>query len=136
MKSGQCDLAVGNSYYMALMMKNPDQRAWAESVDMIFPNAADRGTHVNISGVALSKYSKNKDNAVKLMEFLVSDEAQQIYAETNNEYPVSPHVPVSELVESWGKLVPDPLPLENIAKYRQKASELVDKVNFDAGPNS
>jgi iron(III) transport system substrate-binding protein len=134
--TGQCDLALGNTYYMAAMLKNPEQKAWADSVRILFPNAGDRGTHVNISGVALTKHAKNKDNAIKLMEFLLSDEGQKIYSEVNNEYPVSPNVPPSELVKSWGTLKPDALPLENIAKYRKKASELMDEVGFDAGPGS
>jgi iron(III) transport system substrate-binding protein len=135
-KTGQCDLAIGNTYYMAAMLKNPDQKAWAESVKMLFPNADGRGTHVNISGVALTRHAPHKENAIKLMEFLVSDEAQKIYAEINSEYPISPHVQPSELVKSWGTLKPDPLPLENIAKYRKQASEMVDKVGFDAGPGT
>ncbi len=134
--AGQCDLAIGNTYYMAAMLKNPDQKAWAESVRMLFPNAADRGSHVNISGVALAKHAPNKANAVKLMEFLASDEGQKIYAEVNNEYPVSATVEPSATVKSWGKLKPDQLPLGNIAKYRKKASELVDKVGFDTGPGT
>jgi iron(III) transport system substrate-binding protein len=70
------------------------------------------------------------------MEFLASEKAQLIYATVNNEYPVHPKVAPSDIVQSWGRLKPDLLPLENIAKYRKKASELVDKVNFDAGPSS
>ena len=137
--SGKCDLALGNTYYMALMAKNeknPEQKEWGAAIKPLFPNAADRGSHVNVSGVALTKHAPNKANAVKLMEFLASEEAQKIYASANNEYPVNPAVQPSEIVQSWGKLKPDPLPLENIAKYRKKASELVDKVNFDAGPSS
>ena len=105
-------------------------------IQPLFPNAGDRGSHVNISGVALTKHAPNKANAVKLMEFLASEDAQKIYATANNEYPVNPQVMPSDIVQSWGKLKPDPLPLENIAKFRKKASELVDKVNFDAGPSS
>jgi iron(III) transport system substrate-binding protein len=135
-QAGLCDLAIGNTYYMAAMLKNPEQKAWAESVRMLFPNTADRGSHVNISGVALAKHAPNKADAIKLMEFLASDEGQRIYAEVNNEYPVNPKVPASAEVQSWGKLKPDALPLGNIAKYRKKASELVDKVGFDAGPGS
>jgi len=134
--AGQCDLAVGNSYYMALMLANPEQKKWAESVKILFPNANDRGTHVNISGMALAKYAPNKANALKLMEFLASDEAQKIYAEVNNEYPVSPNVEPSAIVKSWGTLKADRLPLENIAKYRKKASEIMDKVGYDAGPGT
>jgi iron(III) transport system substrate-binding protein len=137
--SGKCDLALGNTYYMALMAtneKNPEQKQWATAIRPIFPNANDRGTHINISGMALAKHAPNKAAAVKLMEFLASDEAQKIYAAANNEYPVSPHVQPSPIVASWGTLKADPLPLENIGKYRKRASELVDKVNFDAGPSS
>jgi iron(III) transport system substrate-binding protein len=137
--SGKCDIALGNTYYMALMAKNdknPEQKEWGAAIKPLFPNAGDRGSHVNISGMALAKHAPNKANALKLMEFLASEEAQKIYASANNEYPVNPAVPPSEIVQSWGKLKPDPLPLENIAKYRKKASELVDKVNFDAGPSS
>jgi iron(III) transport system substrate-binding protein len=137
--SGKCDLALGNTYYMALMLrneKNPEQKQWAAAIKILFPNAGDRGSHVNISGMAMAKHAPHKANALKLMEFLVSEEAQKIYALANNEYPVNAKVPPSDIVQSWGKLKPDALPLENIAKYRKKASELVDKANFDAGPSS
>ena len=137
--SAKCDIALGNTYYMALMAtneKNPEQKEWSKAIKPLFPNAGDRGSHVNISGMALAKHAPNKANAVKMMEFLASDEAQKIYATANNEYPVNPKVAPSEIVQSWGTLKPDGLPLENIAKYRKRASELVDKVQFDAGPSS
>jgi iron(III) transport system substrate-binding protein len=137
--SGRCDLALGNTYYMALMMtndKNPEQKKWAAAIRLMFPNANDRGTHVNISGVAMSKYAPHHDAALKLMEFLASEDAQKLYATANNEYPVGPGVQPSAVVAGWGTLKADPLPLENIGKYRKRASELVDKVNFDAGPSS
>jgi len=73
---------------------------------------------------------------VTLMDFLASEEGQRIYAEVNNEYPVSPKVEPSAVVKSWGTLKADQLPLAAIAKHRKKASELVDKVGFDAGPGS
>ncbi len=132
--AGLCDIALANTYYMALMQKNPDQKAWAESVRIIFPNAGDRGSHVNISGVALAKHAPHKADALKLIAFLVSEEAQKLYAEGNNEYPIDPKVPVSEVVKSWGTFKPDGLPIDNIAKFRKRASELMDKVDFDAGP--
>jgi iron(III) transport system substrate-binding protein len=137
--SGKCDIALGNTYYMGLMQtneKNPEQKQWAAAIRLMFPNAKDRGTHVNISGVAMTKNAPNRAAALKLMEFLASDDAQKIYAAANNEYPVNPQVAPSDIVKSWGALKADPLPLENIAKYRKRASELVDKVNFDAGPSS
>lgn len=134
--AGLCDLAIGNTYYMAAMMKNPEQKAWADSVKLLFPNANDRGTHVNISGMAMAASAPNKPQALKLMEYLASPEAQKIYAETINEYPAATGAQASELVKSWGTLKPDTLPLDTINGLRKQASELVDKVGFDAGPGS
>ncbi|WP_072397534.1 Fe(3+) ABC transporter substrate-binding protein [Hyphomicrobium sp. CS1GBMeth3] len=134
--AGLCDLAIANTYYMAAMLKNPDQKPWAESVRILFPNAADRGTHVNVSGAALAAHAPNRDNAVKLIEYLVSPEAQGLYAEANGEYPVLATAKTSDLVKSWGELKPDSIPLSEFATLRKKASELVDKVRFDAGPSS
>jgi iron(III) transport system substrate-binding protein len=135
-QAGLCDIAVGNTYYMAAMLKNPEQKAWAESVKMLFPNAADRGTHVNISGAAIAAHAPHRENAVKLLEFMASPEAQEIYADANGEYPVIAAAKTSDLVKSWGELKPDSIPLSDIAALRKKASELVDKVRFDAGPSS
>lgn len=135
-KAGLCDLAVGNTYYMGAMLKNPEQKAWANAVKILFPNAADRGTHVNISGMAMAANAPNRDNAEKLMEFLVTPVAQTMYAEGNNEYPAAIGAKASEVVENWGTLKPDQLPLSKIAELRKKASELVDKVKFDLGPGS
>ena len=101
-KAGLCDLAIGNTYYMVAMQKSPEQKAWADAVKILFPNAAGRGTHVNISGMSLIANAPNKANAVKLMEFLVSDEAQKIYADANGEYPAVPTVKASEFVELLG----------------------------------
>jgi len=137
--SGECDLSIGNTYYMGKMEtneKDPEQKEWAKSVKLLFPNSEDRGSHVNLAGVVLAKHAPNKDNAVKLIEFLSGGNAQQIYAETNFEYPVTPGVEVSDRVKSWGDLTPDTLSLAEIAKHRKTASELVDKVGFDNGPAS
>jgi iron(III) transport system substrate-binding protein len=134
--AGLCDLAVGNTYYMAAMLSNPEQKPWADAVKILFPNADDRGTHVNVSGAALAAHAPNEANAVKLMEFLASAEAQKLYAEKINEYPVVAGVAESDLVKSWGVLKPDPLPLDKIGELRRRASELVDKVRFDAGPST
>ncbi|HMK41787.1 MAG TPA: Fe(3+) ABC transporter substrate-binding protein [Methyloceanibacter sp.] len=137
--AGECDIAVGNTYYMGAMLKNdkePEQKEWANSVNIIFPNTDDRGTHVNISGAVVAKYAPHKDNAVKLLEFLASDQGQETYADVNNEYPVKEGIPWSPLVKSWGAFKPDPISLNDIAALRKKASELVDKVGFDDGPSS
>ena len=134
-QAGLCDLAIGNTYYMVAMQNSPDQKAWADAVKILFPNAGDRGTHVNISGMALTANAPNKANAVKLMEYLVSDDAQKIYAETNGEYPAVAGIKASSAVEAWGPLKADPLALSKLAEFRKQASELIDKVAFDQGPN-
>lgn len=137
--AGECDVAIGNTYYMGAMLtdeKNPEQKKWANSVNILFPNTGDRGTHVNVSGAVVAKNAPHKDNAIKLVEFLASDKGQEMYAEVNNEYPVKEGVPWSALVESWGTFKPDPISLSEIAALRKAASELVDKVGFDEGPSS
>ena len=103
---------------------------------MLFPNTHDRGTHVNLSGAVLAKNAPHREDGVRLMEFLASDEGQEMYADVNNEYPVKEGVPWSPLVQSWGSFKSDPISLNEVAALRKKASELVDKVGFDDGPSS
>jgi iron(III) transport system substrate-binding protein len=137
--AGECDISLGNTYYVGLMMTNdkePEQKEWASAIKILFPNAGDRGTHVNISGMALAKNAPNRQNAIKLMEFLSSGAAQKIYAEEVFEYPVMPGADPSDIVKSFGTLKPDTLPLIDIAKNRKTASELVDKVGFNDGPSN
>ncbi|WP_235842126.1 Fe(3+) ABC transporter substrate-binding protein [Ciceribacter selenitireducens] len=137
--AGECDISLGNTYYVGLMMtneKDPEEKEWAAATKILFPNAADRGTHVNISGMALAKHAPNKDNAVKFMEFLSSGKAQEIYAEQVFEYPVLPGAKVSDVVASFGEIKPDTLPLVDIAANRKTASELVDKVGLNDGPTN
>ena len=103
--SGQCDVALGNTYYVALMAasdKQPEQKEWAGAIKVLFPNAEAQGTHVNISGVMLAKNAPHKDNALKLIEYLVSAAAQGQYAALNNEYPLRADVPLAPVVQSWG----------------------------------
>ena len=129
--SGECDISLGNTYYMGKMLEDPEQKDWAESVRIVFPTFEDGGTHVNVSGVAMTKSAPNKDAALKLMEFLASDEAQHIYAEANYEFPIKKGVASSEVVASWGEFTPDSLGLAEIAKLRPEALKLIEEVNFD-----
>lgn len=136
--SGECDIALGNTYYVGLMMTNeeePEQKDWAGAIKVLFPNAGDRGTHVNISGVAMAKNAPNRQNALALMQFLSSADAQKIYAEQVFEYPVAPGAEPSAIVKSFGPIKPDSLPLAEIAAHRKEASELVDKVGYNDGPS-
>lgn len=137
--AGLCDVAIANTYYMGNMMTNdkkPEQKDWAKAVKIVFPNQADRGTHMNISGGAVTKSSKNKEAAIKLLEFLSDTEAQEIYAQQNFEYPVKPGVEIDPLVAAWGDFKPDDVALSEVAKHRAEASKLVDKVRFNDGPGS
>jgi iron(III) transport system substrate-binding protein len=137
--AGECDIALGNTYYVGLMMTNdkePEQKEWASSIKVLFPNAGDRGTHVNISGMALTKHAPNREAAVRLMQFLASPKAQELYAQRVFEYPVGPGTATADIVEGFGDLKADALPISDIAKYRRQASELVDKTGFNNGPSS
>ncbi|MBA3449381.1 MAG: Fe(3+) ABC transporter substrate-binding protein [Pseudaminobacter sp.] len=136
--AGECDIALGNSYYVGLMQTNekePEQKEWAKAIKVIFPTF-ETGTSVNISGAALAKNAPNRDNGVKLIQFLSSHEAQQIYAEQVFEYPVQPGLEPSAIVKAFGELKADTLPLAEIAANRKAASEMVDRVGLDDGPSS
>lgn len=133
---GICDVGLANSYYVGQMKSakaGTDARKWGDAIKVIRPTfAKSGGTHVNISGAAVAKNAPNRADAVKLMEFLVSDSAQAFYAETNFEYPVRRGVALEPLIgETIGELRPDSLPIAEIAKHRKQASTLIDKVGFD-----
>ena len=129
--AGECDLSIGNTYYMGKMLKDPEQADWAKSVNIVFPTFEGGGTHVNVSGIGMAKFSPNKDNALALMEFLSSGEAQEIYATANFEYPIAPGTKVDDLVKSWGSFNADNVNLMTIAKLRKKALKLTEIVDFD-----
>lgn len=133
---GICDLGIANSYYVGQMKsakEGTDARKWGDAIKVIRPTFAKTGgTHVNISGAAVAKNAPHKADAIRLMEFLVSDSAQAFYAETNFEYPVRRGVTLEPTIgETIGELRPDPLPVAEVAKYRKQASTLIDKVGFD-----
>lgn len=140
---GICDIAVLNNYYLGKMLfkydeaqgknvPNEKQRGWVDQVNIIFPNQDGRGAHANISGVLLAKHAKNKDNALKLIDFLTSDHAQKMYAELNYEYPLKADVPASDLVASWGTPKVDSVDMNKVAELGETALKLVDEVQFDA----
>ena len=129
--AGECDIALGNTYYIGQMLANPEEKDAAEQVSIIFPTFEGGGTHLNISGVAMTKSAPNKENALKFMEWLTSDEAQKIYAETNYEFPVKAGVATSDLVASWGSFTADTTPLADIAAARPTALKIMETVDFD-----
>ena len=129
--AGECDISLGNTYYMGEMLADPEQSAWAGAVRIIYPRFEGGGSHINISGMAMTKAAPHHDAALKLMEFLSSDVAQRIYAETNHEFPVKPGVARSALVDSWGPFTPDTIPMTDLANNRPEALKLMEDVNFD-----
>ncbi len=129
--AGECDISLGNTYYMGKMLEDDEQQEWANSVNVLFPEFEGHGTHVNISGVAMTKASPNPENAVKLMEFLASPTAQEIYAAANYEYPVAPGTQAVDLVQSWGEFTADDVNLADIAALRPAAIRLTETVDYD-----
>ena len=128
---GQCDIAIINNYYFGKLKfsEDPKQREWTKNLKLIFPNQAegDRGSHINISGGGVVKYSKNKKEAVALLEFLTSKKAQELYGEINFEYPANLNISASEELQSWGKFREDQLPIIKIAELAPLAQKIIDR---------
>lgn len=129
--AGECDISLGNTYYMGQMLADEEQKAWADSVRIEFPTFENGGTHVNISGMAMTKAAPHRDDALRFMEFLASEQAQQIYAEAVYEYPVDPSVEPSELVQGWGSFTADEVNLMDLAALRADALRITQEVDFD-----
>jgi iron(III) transport system substrate-binding protein len=129
-----CDIGVGNSYYVGLMRSGdggPDQLKWGQAIDVVLPTFQKGGTQVNLSGASVAKHAPHRADAVKLLEYLVSDQAQKLYAEVNYEYPVKAGATIHPLISALGPLKVDALPIGDIVRHRATASRLVDKVGFD-----
>ena len=131
---GQCDISIINNYYFGKLKysDDPSQREWAKSVRLIFPNqgAEARGAHVNISGGGVAKYSKNKKEAVALLEFLSKAVSQKMYGDINFEYPVNPRVEATDELKSWGSFKSDNLPIISIAQKAYDAQKIIDRVGW------
>ncbi|MCY4394195.1 MAG: Fe(3+) ABC transporter substrate-binding protein [Rhodospirillaceae bacterium] len=130
--AGECDIAIANTYYFAGLAKSKKERdrKAAAAVRLFWPNQKGRGAHVNISGAGVAKHSKNRANAVKLIEFLASREAQEIYARIVNEYPVRKDVQPGRIVADFGEFKADSLPLSELAKYQKEAVRLADRAGW------
>jgi len=129
--AGQCDLAVANTYYYGRMLNAEGSAAEAaDKVALVWPNQDGRGAHVNVSGGGITKHAPNRDNALALLSFLLSDGAQQWYAEVNNEYPVRPGVETKPVLESWGEFKADDLNLRKLGELNGEAVRLMDRVGW------
>ena len=130
---GVCDIAIMNTYYYGKMKfneKNPEQKDWANAITLIFTNQNDRGNHINVAGGGVVKHSKNKDNAIALLEFLTTPKAQAFYSSINYEYPVNPIMSLSDELASWGEFKEDELPIEKLAELAPIAQKIIDRVGW------
>jgi iron(III) transport system substrate-binding protein len=132
--AGQGDLAIVNSYYIGLLLssENEEEIKAGNSVGVFFPNQGEdeSGSHINVSGIGLAKNAPNKENAIKLMEFLTSESAQKTYTDTSYEYPANPNVEPNEIVKKWGSFKKDILDLNKLGVFRNKAIEIFDKSDW------
>lgn len=130
--AGEGDIAVANSYYLGKMFKSGKEarRKAAEKVMLVFPNQADRGTHVNISGGGVARHAKNKDGAVKFLEYLASDQAQEYFAAGNVEYPVVKGVPLASPLDTFGEFKEDTLDAQKFASLNAEAVQIMDKAGW------
>jgi iron(III) transport system substrate-binding protein len=130
--AGEGDLAVVNSYYIGKMLNSsdPEEVATAEKVGLFFPNQEGRGTHINVSGAGVAKYSPNKENAIRFIEFLASEEAQEIFANSNYEYPVLEGLQPAETLQEWGEFKEDTLNLSTLGENNKKAVLIFDEAGW------
>ncbi|MEL7533036.1 MAG: Fe(3+) ABC transporter substrate-binding protein [Bacteroidota bacterium] len=131
--AGEGELAIINTYYLGRLINSQDslEAQAGNAVSVFFPNQEDRGTHINISGIGVAKHAPNRENAIKLIEYMVSQEVQEIFAQANYEYPVNPEAASSELLESWGNFKEDNLPLSKLGELNKQAVIMFDEVGWD-----
>ena len=135
--SGECEIAVTNSYYLARLMRsgNPDDRAVAEKVGVVFPNQASWGTHVNIAGAAVARHSKNVAGATKFLEYLASPAAQNYFANGNNEWPVAKGVvtdnpALKAMTGGSGSFKAETIPVSKVGEHLVQVQQMLDRVGF------
>ncbi|TYP49252.1 Fe(3+) ABC transporter substrate-binding protein [Thermosediminibacter litoriperuensis] len=130
--AGIGDIAIMNSYYLGQMLNSsdPEEIKAAQQVGIIFPDQKGNGTHINVSGIGLTKYAKNKENAIKFMEFLSSEKAQKVFADANYEYPVNPAVEPSDLLKSWGDFKSQNIKLSRLGELNSRAVKIFDEVGW------
>jgi len=133
--AGECGVAITNSYYLARLIRSdkPEDRAIAEKVGVVFPNQKSWGTHVNIAGGAVAKHSKNRDNAIKFLEYLASPEAQTVFASGNNEWPAAKGVSIDNpalKAMSGGSFKSELIPIKAVAANQTKVQQMLDRVGY------
>ncbi|WP_019625022.1 Fe(3+) ABC transporter substrate-binding protein [Thioalkalivibrio sp. ALJT] len=128
---GVCDVAIANTYYLGLMLNSEGRdREVAEQIGVFWPNQDDRGTHVNISGAGVAAHARNRDNAIRLLEFLTSPDAQEWYAEVNQEYPIRDDVPASTTLRGFGEFQTDDIELYRLGDHNAEALRIMDRARW------
>ncbi|MGC1631565.1 MAG: Fe(3+) ABC transporter substrate-binding protein [Gelidibacter sp.] len=130
--AGEGDLAIVNSYYIGKMLNSPDPEEVkaANQIGLFFPNQNDRGTHINVSGAGVAKYAPNKENAILFIEYLISEEAQQVFTNANYEYPVLESVAPVQDIKNWGDFKEDNLGLNKLGEHNKKAVLIFDEAGW------
>ncbi|MHB1127358.1 MAG: Fe(3+) ABC transporter substrate-binding protein [Bacillota bacterium] len=130
--AGEADVTIMNTYYLGHMLNsaNPEEQKVAQQVGVIFPDQNGAGTHINVSGIGLTKYAKNKENAVKLMEFLSSDKAQKLFADANFEFPANPTVEPSDWLKSLGEFKAQDINLSVLGENNSAAVKIFNEVGW------
>lgn len=130
--SGECQIAVSNTYYFARAIRKEVKNlsGSTDKIGWVFPDQGANGTHVNISGAGVAKNAPNKENAIKLLEYFTSDSAQNYFAAGNDEYPVVEGVALSSSVQQLGSFEADDLPLEELGKNQSRAQEIYNEIGY------
>ncbi|MGF1609888.1 MAG: Fe(3+) ABC transporter substrate-binding protein [Kiloniellales bacterium] len=128
--AGECALAVANSYYFARLLANPEEKAVTDKIGWVFPNQDNRGTHVNISGAGVLAHAPNKEEAVKFLEFLASEDAQRYFADGNNEYPVVEGVAANSTVQQLGDFKADEINVASYGENQPLAQKIFDRAGW------
>jgi len=129
---GECDIAIGNTYYYGIMLSDPEQRPAAEAVRPVFPNQDGRGAHMNITGAGVTKHARHPENGIKLIEYLTSPHAQEIYAAQNFEFPIVDGVSTAPVIAVFGEFKEDPVSLADVAAQRRAAAQMVDRAGLSS----
>ena len=131
--SGECQIALTNTYYLARLMRSekPDDKAVVEQIGWVFPNQQSWGTHVNIAGAAVARHAKNRDNAVKFIEYLASDQAQAYFADGNNEWPAVKGIKLANpALDAMGSFKAETIPVSTVGMNQAKVQQMLDRVGY------
>lgn len=131
--SGLADVAIMNTYYLGVMANSSDKKDQdvVKKIAVFFPNQKGRGTHINISGAGITKSSKNKEEALKFLEFLTNENSQKVFSSANHEYPLKINEHNSTILKSWGQFKYDPLSLSVLGEKNTQAVKIFDKAGWE-----